>query len=300
MNHKNILVLFIFAFISLTFMSCNPDESSNKDDDLNTRLKALNEGALVKVSDKLFSIPSPIQVAMMVKDSELNYNKNYLNSTDNIKSYTSNFKKAINFGIFGANLAYLQIYEQYPDATLYFAAVKKLGEELGVSSYFNEQTLERIEANNSNRDSLITILSEMYRDLDTYFFDNEQNVVGVLILAGGWVETLHLLISTLKEKSNQDILNRIGEQKYPLDNLIALLRPFYGTHSDDVDNLIQGLINLAIIYDGVDMKYSYIEPTVHPEQKLTQVNSISKTIISDYQLNAITDTVSAIRKSLIE
>lgn len=296
--HLPFWLIIVVLFANIT--SCNTDDKAKKKSTDSNEINEFNDGALVKINDRLFSIPSPVQVAISIKENKIAYTKNLLHDPNKINNYSTNFKKALNMGILGADLAYIQIYEQYPDAPLFFAGVKKLGEELGISAYFNKATLDRIEANNNNKDSLIAIMGSIYRNIDNYMFQNDRNIVGILLLTGGWLETLHLLTQMYKSTPNQNILNRIGEQKYPLDNLIALLRPYYGTHSKEVDLLIQALINLAIIYDGVEIKYSFVEPTTDDKQKLTIINSMSKVIISEYQLKTITENLTTTRKSITD
>lgn len=72
--------------------------------------------------------------------------------------------------------------------------------------------------------------------------ENDRNEVGALILAGGWIESLYILTQALRELTKQqEIINRIGEQKHPLDNLVEVLSPYYyksAEFSEFVDMLI--------------------------------------------------------------
>ena len=51
---------------------------------------------------------------------------------------------------------------------------------------------------------------------------NKQDDLSVLILAGGWVETLHFATTLAKTNDNQALKNRIGEQKITIKNLVGL------------------------------------------------------------------------------
>jgi len=296
--------LFIILFISISFVSfwgcggCGTENNDEKNDTLN--VIDTKDPTLVKFNGRLFSVPSPFQVAMLVKDANVPYNKDLLNPTNNQSNYTTNFKQALNLGVYGANLGYLNIYDQLPDAASYFAVVKILSKELGIMNSFNEVTLKRIEANNNNRDSLIYIISTIYRDADAYLMNNQRNDISVLILAGGWIESLYLITQSLKQTKNQALVDRIGEQKHPLDNLIELLRPYYGKESDEFDQFLEQLVDLATVFDGVVIEYVYEPPTIDVANKTTTINSKSKTIITDYQLKTITETVANLRKKIIE
>ncbi len=293
---------YSLAFLLMTGLilgSCN--EESN-DDDASNKIDStlLKDPTIVKINNRLFSIPSPFQVAMLVKDLKVPFNKELLNPVQNQSNYSTTFQQALNLGVYGADLSYLNIYEQLPDAAGYFAVIKVISKELGILSTLDEKTLKRIEDNNNNKDSLLYILSTVYRDADAYLFNNNRNEVGLLILAGGWVESLYIMTQTLKQENNQEIINRIGDQKHPLNNLIELNRPYYGKLSEEFDAFLEELVDLATIFDGVVIEYSYEKPTVDEKNKLTIVNSKSKTIITEYQLQKITEMIEKIRTKIVE
>jgi hypothetical protein len=293
---------YSLAFLIMTGLvlgSCNEEgNDNNASNKIDSTL--LKDPTIVKINNRLFSIPSPFQVAMLVKDLKVPFNKELLNSVQNQSNYSTTFQQALNLGVYGADLSYLNIYEQLPDAAGYFAVIKVLSKELGILSTLDEKTLKRIEENNNNKDSLLYILSTVYRDADAYLFNNNRNEVGLLVLAGGWVESLYIMTQTLKQENNQEIINRIGDQKHPLNNLIELNRPYYGKLSEEFDTFLEELVDLATIFDGVVIEYSYEKPTVDEKNKLTIVNSKSKTIITEYQLQKITEMIEKIRTKIVE
>lgn len=292
------LIMVLFFFCGIFMSSCNEDGEQEVTDKIDSTM--YNDPTIVKINDRLFSIPSPFQMAMLVKDNNVPYNKELLNSVQKQSGYSTTFKQALNVGVYGADLSYLNIYEQLPDAAGYFAAIKILSKELGVLSTFDEKTVKRIEDNNNNKDSLLYIISTIYRNADAYLFNNNRNEVGLLILAGGWIESLYIMTQTLKQDKNSEIINRIGEQKHPLNNLIELHRPYYGKISDEFDAFLEELVDLATIFDGVVIEYTYEKPTIDVKNKLTIVNSVSKTVINDFQLQKITEMAEKIRNQIVE
>src|SRR5690606_40168384 len=58
------------------------------------------------ISSILESIPQPLEISMLLKESGNEYNLNYLNPAGNRSKYNSNYKKALNLGIYGADLGY--------------------------------------------------------------------------------------------------------------------------------------------------------------------------------------------------
>lgn len=294
------IALFMFvSFIFIYFTSCKGETDIEENIEENIESQIDSSTHILKFNNTLFSLPSPYQIAYLIKELNLDLNKEYLNDINNSHKYTDNFKKALNMGIYGADLGYLNIYENTPDAVQYFSTIKILSQELNMTNAFDKKTIQSIENNMGNPDSLMYIISNTYRRADEYLKDNGREVDGVLILTGGWVESLYIMTKIAETNKNPDIITRIGEQKHPLDNLIKILSPYYNT-SDEFSKLKDMLIDLAYEFDGIDINYIYEEPTVDVENKLTIINSKSELIMSDQQLITITEKIDAIRKYIIE
>ena len=197
--HKTLI--FIALAIGASIISCTSVNNSGQQGQTSDTTKNApqqqtldpNSAAVVKYNNRLFSVPSPIQLASVIKKINLPYNRELLNNVNKRQEYTTSFKQAVNLGIYGANLGYINVFEQLQDAASYFGAIRTLSQELGIMNQFNEATMKRIEQNNGNKDSLLYIASIMYRESDAYLMEAERNEIGALIIAGGWVEGLYLL-----------------------------------------------------------------------------------------------------------
>jgi hypothetical protein len=254
---------------------------------------------LIKYESSLFPLPSPYQVSHLVKQHGIPFNESILNKPENIKLYTTSFKKALNLGVYGTNLSYLNIYERTPQSIAYLAVLKKLSEDLNLTPAFNESFYMGIEKNIGSKDSLLVLLSRSYRKADSYLRENDRSEIGALILTGGWVESVFVLTRLAKSTSNREIINRVGEQKHPLDNLIEVLTPLY-YKSPEYSKLIDMFIDLAYEFDGIIYSYSYREPKIDEENKIIYINSQSRVTISEHHLNVITKKVEAIRNMIVE
>ncbi|HOU99123.1 MAG TPA: hypothetical protein PLP65_09790 [Bacteroidales bacterium] len=285
--------------ITTVLFSCGGD---TKDDQIENKISNSidsNASTLVKFDNTLFSMPSPYEIAFLVKRANLEYNKGMLNPYNKSHNYVTNFDKALNMGIYGSDLGYLTLYEQNSDAIQYFSVVKILSQELNIENAFDKKTVTRIESNIGNKDSLMYIVSTSYRKADQYLKDNNRNDVGVLILAGGWIESTYMLTQLAKQSNKPEILTRIAEQKHPLDNLIKLLSPYYNT-SKEYAEMTDQLIDLAYDFDGIDISYTYAPPKVDEQNKLTIINSKSQVNFSDQQLKTITEKLEKIRNNIVK
>ncbi|MEO6884084.1 MAG: hypothetical protein ABI199_08670 [Bacteroidia bacterium] len=289
-------ISLILAAFSLLSFGCK--SSGDKSSDASTAPKIdSNKTTVVNVNGHLFSIPSPIQTAFLIQKSGATYDKTILNPAQKTANYTSNFQKAINLGIYGADLGYVTMYDQPQDAIAYLHSVKGLADALGVSSAFSKETLERFEKNIGNKDSLLMLVSVAYRESDAYLKNNQRNNVSGLILAGGWIESLNFATIVSKTKNTTEIQNRIADQKTSLQSLIAMLTPY----ADDADykKLVDNLNDLSKLFETVQINYEYIKPTVDVPNKTTTINSKSDVKITSEQIQAITQKIQSIRTQIV-
>jgi len=244
-----------------------------------------------------FSIPSPIQTAMLIKNSGAAFNPDLVNPTENAANYTSNFHKALNLGLYGADLAYITINQNADQALSYFAAVSSLAEDLNVSGAFNASIINRFKENLDNQDSLLVLVGEAYRSGNSYLITEKRVELISLILAGGWLETMYIATSLTSSSSNQAIIDRIGEQKSSLKGLIMLLKRRSNDEAlhDPMDNLVTRLMELQSEFDKITLTYKYAEPKTLPDQKMTELNSKTEVAIDAETLKNIIAIISSIR-----
>jgi len=287
---------FTLAVLTIFSIGCGSDEPS--EDHIETPIET--EGTdtqLIEIDGKVFSIPSPIQTAMLIKNAGTNYNKDILNEPSRVTNYSTSFKKAINLGVYGADLGYVTMYGQTQDAFSFLTAVKSISDDLGISSAFDLELVERFEQNIGNQDSLLALVSDAYKSSDRYLKENKQNDIGGLILAGGWIESLYFASNAVEMTDNADIKQRIAEQKTTVLNLIKLLTPYYS--KPEFTELVNDLKALNELYEKVESNYTYIKPTVDVENKITTINSTTDIKMTEDQLTAISEKIMKMRIDII-
>lgn len=249
------------------------------------------------INGKIFSITSPIQMVSLLKSQDDVFNESVLTDPKNVENFTTTFKRAINMGVYGADLGYATIYEKNMQAVSYLGSVDKLSAELGISGAFDADLVSRFIENGNNQDSMLVIMSEGYRKGDQFLKDNEQHDVASLILTGGWIESLYFATTIFEKTEDQEIANRIGEQKTALKTIIELLTDFYteGTYT----KLIDDLKDLKTDFDQIKFNYQYRAPVTMPEKFQTNIKSKSSVQVDEEVLNSIITKVDAIRNELI-
>jgi hypothetical protein len=295
--HKKILNKNVLAFtiaVSL-FSSCgNKKEESGKDDIVETVDTV--KTSVLNVGGELFSVPSPIQTALLIQKSGITYDKSTLHASNKVNTFNSDFSKSLNLGIYGADLGYVSLYNQTQDALGYLASVKQLADKLGISAAFDASTMERIKNNVTNKDSMMVLVGIAYRGSDAYLKNNQRTGISSLILTGGWIESMHFSVTAYKAKPTDGVRFRIAEQKQALGSLIKILSV---STEAEVTALTAQLTELAKIYDGIQFKYNFIEPVTDTTKKITYINSTTDVIVSDEQIALITDKIQEIRNKII-
>jgi hypothetical protein len=260
MNFTNLKLkskVLALGLVSVFISSCGdpkPIEDTNDNLPDNDTVKAM----ALNVGGELFSVPSPIQTALLVQKSGVSYDKAILNPGNKNGQYLSDFSKSLNLGIYGADLGYVSMYNQTQDALGYLGAVKQIADKLGVSAAFDQQTMKRINDNISNKDSMLVLVGIAYRASDAYLKTNKRTEISSLILTGGWIESMHFCINAYNKKPTDEIKYRIAEQKQALGIILKLITSH---NMPDAGQLIKDLEGLSKTYEGITTKYNYVEPT---------------------------------------
>jgi hypothetical protein len=230
---------------------------------------------------------------MLIKKSGAPYSKEIMNGTDKVNSYSTKFQKCLNLGIYGADLGYTSLYDQTQDALAYFKVTNTIANDLGLSSAFDKNLIERFQKNIGNKDSILVLVSAAYRASNDFLKNNDRKDESALIIAGGWIETLNFAINVMKTKSNEDVKRRIAEQKNTLSNLISLLSANQG--NEEYSELLKKLNDLKTEYDKVQYKYVFVRPTIDDMNKTTSITSKSEITITPENIQAIGEKIAAIR-----
>ena len=249
----------------------------------------------------LASIPHPLELAVHVQESGIEYNAAYLNSTDNYANYNTSNKKALNLGIYGADLGYTNIYSQIQDGLNYLTVVSKLSDDLNIGQFLDFESLRRLTDNNSNLDSLLMITNQNFDRINNHFVEQNNASLSTLLLTGGWLEALHITNQvTLTQMSNKDLRERIGEQKIVLDNIILLLT-VYSEHDPQITELLADMKRLEEAYQSVGITYKYEESTSEVVDGVLEIvsNSSSEVIITDDDITKISAIVEELRNKII-
>lgn len=291
-----------FAVLSFAAFSCSEGEApSDKKDDNGKKIKGEildpNRSFNTTFDGKLFSVPSPIQTALLIRSTDVAYNEDLLNDNNKVNSYNTNTAKALNLGVYGADLGYVTLYEQNAKALRYINAVESLSNDLGISGAFDANFVKRFEANSTNQDSMLVILTDAFRKGDNFLKENERKNTSALILTGGWIESMFFAANLYKKSDNELILKRIGEQNQSLQTIIDILVNY--NEDSKNDEILAQLKSLNELFKNVEIDYEYVEPTTDAEKKITTLKSKMQLTISDELTEQLIDKINEIRSFIV-
>jgi hypothetical protein len=294
-NYK--LYCYLLAILSISIVSCNSGESvENTDKDITEALIDSNKTGVINVGGELFSIPSPLQTVMLIKKSGAKYLQNEINNTANISNYTSKNQKALNLGVYGADLGYSTAFNDNQSAVKSLNAIEQLSKELDITGAFNKDLIKRLGNNANNQDSMLVISSVFYRAADAYLKENKRYDVGAMILAGGWVEGLYFTALAAAD-GNQPAKQRMGEQRVALQNLINLMAA--QEKSPELEVIQSNLNAMNETYNQLESVYTFQRPETDETKKLTTIKSTTAIKITDQQMIDITNKLKSLRNAII-
>jgi len=264
---------------SLTLWSCGGETANEKEIAAEqTDTTTIDEVAAFQFSYTIGSLPSPLTIFDEITKSNLEVDTRLLNPVSNVVKYTSPVKQALNYGIYGVDLAYLVINEKNSEIYPYYSAAKDLSDEIGIGDLF-EKFSSRFKEAKEERDTLARVVDEAYAATDTYLRSNERLETASMILAGSWLECQFILTSQLRKETknpqNEKLFSRVWEQQVYLDNITKALSEFAG--NKDLTEINKQFGELLNMY-----------------KELPEVDKIDAT-----QLNKLNEKISSLRNMII-
>jgi len=254
-----------------------------------------------EVNEILNRIPSPLKISVLLKESGKKYDAAFLNSPENVSKYNTNYKRALNLGIYGTDLGYTNIYEQTQDGVRYMSTIRNLANDLNIGQFFEMETIGRLVSNNNNLDSLLLITTQNFNAINHYLQSQDRSHLSVLFLTGGWLEALHITCQVAKlTPENHQLQETIGTQKIILDNLIHLLSMFKET-DHNMGTLFTDLQDLKQAFDKVSITTIYKPSSFEIVDGVMVVkdNSVSTVEITQADIESIRTITQSIRTKVI-
>lgn len=267
---KNVC-LFALAIV-FAFSACKP--STNKSTTPDDQGKLSQDDIKESVEKAVFPLPEPMAVYKMLQGIGATYLGEVLNPVESVENYFESNAKAVNLGIYAADLSYATVYSKRDDIDAYKKSTKKLIDQLDIKIDYKRlasaETKEKVE----NLDSLVSLTTEMFYDMYEYLYNESKPSFAALMANGYYVEGLYIATHISESTfDNVEMVKIIYGQSKPLEELIKLNENF--ADNEYIQSLQTALKKLKALYDQTD-------------------GSLNKE-----QFDGIKSTISAIRDTMI-
>ncbi len=243
-----------------------------------------------------YLVPSPDDIFGFANAPNLTFKQELLNPVSNLDKYNSTKLQEINFGVYSADLAYSAAFGKKQFTKQYLQAVKAISEKIGLSTVFNESLEQRIENLGTNKDSLMAISNDTYFDIIRYLERTDRINTLALLAAGGWLETMYLVVNLVEYKEHDPTVQQIADQKLIFNNLYKFLEQ--NLSDPNVKSVYDDFKPLKEIYDQLKI-------IKLPEQENLQVTNDKiivggnfKIVMTKEQFYKLRDVIIKIRNQL--
>jgi hypothetical protein len=280
----------------MVFISCRSEKQQNISSGISMDMDSTN--VKIKYSESIFTIPSPTQTLILLRNTNTEYNSELLSPITKSANYTTTFKKSLILGIWGADICYLNLYHQKEIALHYIDNIQNILNDLEITQPFKPNFFNKIEENFGNNDSIMNYLSELNRKCDEYLKYNDRGDIGALIITGGWMESFFILSKLYSQTNDKKLFTLILYQKEIINNLIQLLSPLY-KKSAEYTALINDLTDIAYEFDVVDSNNSIYGILTDSTNNQTFIKNKTEFILTGSQLEGLYSKILKLRKKYI-
>jgi uncharacterized membrane-anchored protein YhcB (DUF1043 family) len=203
-----------------------------------------------QIETNVYPLPTSAQVIKMLTELQVGYIIGISNSVENTKKYFTSQSRALNLGVYGADLSYATLYNVEQEVINYLNSIRTLASELNMGQLYNEELYDKIKKNFDNRDELVNILTKAFNDSYSYLSDNGQQSLALLVVGGAWVEGMYLTTHVSEAAYNiAGISGVLLEQKKSFEMYLDITKPYAG--DPVISDFLKLLDPIKEVYKGL-------------------------------------------------
>ena len=286
--------------ISLFLSSCNSGGRGAKKEADSLSVSETNAAIYddIKKAETIFyTIPSPLESAMLIKSAGAVFDEKLLNPVGNTNNYNTNKSMALNLGIYTCDLSFASLYDQTQLIINYMNAAKKMADGLGILEAIGDEDINQLEQNIHNTDVIMEIVSKTYLNSNSYLEDNGQPAIAAIVLTGGWMEGLYISTQLVDMNDFNKLVGRIIDQKLSVDILINLLEESKGNPA--IDELLTEVNKIKAVFDKITLKTTPVRPEYDQMANVTVLKSEVQSDLTPEIFKELSGKVAEIRSSFI-
>jgi len=296
---KKILLISAMASVAVLAISCKCNRETDEMLQVSNEQRAADSAlvsSIESVKQIFYSLPSPLETAMILKRSGATYNEELLNPIENASKYNTTKSMALNLGIYSTDLSYASLFDQTQATIKYMTVSKKMAEGLGILNAIDNSVIEKLEENINNRDVILETISETFLNTNSILQEDDRVAVGSIILVGGWIEGLYIATSLVDDikKVDNEMVDRIVDQKLSLQTVLKLLEQ--SNSNADVKELYADMVELEKVYNEVKITVSDVKVVQDGKANVATLKSKNVTTVSPEAFKKLKTKVLELRK----
>ena len=294
MTIKSVTLPIIIS--SITLFSCSDattKKTSNQDEIVDSTSVVSDSMVNSEDEEVSYRLPSALQIAYIFKKSGSAFVLSLANNKASVNKYnTSNYKRATNFGVYSADLAYCLFNKKYQESKDYLKACKEMGTELGLNQVFESDNLaQRFDKNITNEDSIVKIIANVQLKTDVVFEQNKQKYITAVAFTGAWIESAYIANEIYTKDKNKKVLASLLEQLLLSETIIKALKA-----NKQAEPEMPALIEAV---EKINNAYNSVEAVKLANEKEEEID-FSKITVKDSELKVISEAIISLRKNIID
>lgn len=243
-----ILPMLILCLAGLN--SCNSCKNRTAKQELKEFEKSEVDTIKNQIEKNVYPLPTSAEVIKTLSELEVGYFFGISNPVENTTKYFTSPKKAINVGVFGADLSYATLYNIQQQVLNYLNAIQSLANELNMTKIYDATLYDKIKDNFDNKEELVKILTDAFNNTYAYLNENDSQPLALLVVGGAWVEGM-FLTTHVSEAAYQiaGIARVLLQQKSSFELYLEITKPYMT--NPDVKEFVDRLEPMKKVYEGL-------------------------------------------------
>jgi hypothetical protein len=269
-------IIILIAFL----ISCNT-EHKNKLSEKSILIKTDTLDSKAIQDNVYYVFPSPNELMEIIRESELSFSSELLNSPSNASDYTTKTAIDLNIGVYLADLAYCGLFQRKKEVLLYQEALSRLSSNIYLSTSLKLKLNDLRKQNAASTDSMPEIIEKLFYDIVNDLESNQQQKTVAVICAGSYIESLYISLNSFVEFDPQNpVFLKLAEQQFAFKNMIAYMRQFES--NNEIKQLIKQVVEIEKIYNNlnftqkkISVKHTSDENIIVSGGKVYQIDKLS-------------------------
>lgn len=243
-------LIILGLIFTLNITGCKPvDKKAAKE--TQTEKPLLKKAIAKEVKDVVYPLPTTFELTSMLNRIGADYILGISNSTENADKYFTEKSRALNLGIYSADLSYASTYHRKQETMLFLKASKKIIDNLEITSAYNKTLVSDVEKNLDNKEELIKIITNSFYDTYSFLNKNGKANLSLFVVSGSFIEGLYIATHISDNTfTNPEIVKVIYDQKDSLERLLKVLQP--EAQDPNIASLIKDFNGLKASYDKIE------------------------------------------------